>query len=232
MAVFAAHPDCAMVFHDAVVIDANTREKIRGGKRALGSRMFSTHEIILGDGGMIPTASIVVKRAVMMDKPTWYRDAPVGDYPLALRASTLGKAVYIDRVMSVYRANTPHSWTQRHVPSIPTRLSYAEKIDAMLEGFAAEQGPQFDRAIRFTISKYYSDVLVRLQGSLGEKRSIYKTVRRKLSVSDRVLSWVAVNTGIRLVLAKDLLRKTRTLVRIMISHFTNEAVHDAWTESR
>ncbi|MDA3878599.1 MAG: glycosyltransferase, partial [Halothiobacillus sp.] len=198
LAIFDAYPDCAMVFHDATVIDANTGETLRTGRRALRSRMFNTHEIILGDGGMIPTASILVRRAVLVDKPAWYRDAPVGDYPMALRGSALGKIAYLDRVMSVYRANTPHSWTRRHLPSISARLDYAKRIESMLQGFAAEHGPQFDHAIRFTVSKYYSDVLVRLQGSLEDKRAIYAAVRRKLLLSDRVISWIEVKSGMRL----------------------------------
>jgi glycosyltransferase involved in cell wall biosynthesis len=221
---FRAYPQCALVFHAAAYVDNETGEQTRTSRQSLFSRILSTNEIILGDGGLIPTASILVRREIALDLPFWYHQAPVGDYPLALHAALCGKIAYLDRTMSVYRTNVPHSWTQRYIPDINSRMQYARQIEAMFSGFSAESGHHFDQAIREMVSKYYSDPLVRLPGSAEEKRRLYNEVTDKLQGSDRWLTWLAVKYGLRLPLLKDLLRKSRSLWRLIKAHVLSERV--------
>lgn len=216
--VFRAHPQCALVFHTAAYVDSETGKQIRTSRQSLFSRTIGPDEIILGDGGLIPTASILVRREIALDLPLWCLQAPVGDYPLALRAALCGKIVYLDRIMSVYRTNVPHSWTQRHVPDINSRMQYAQQIETMFSGFSAESGHRFDEAAHEMISKYYSDPLVRLPSSSEDKLRFYSEVVGKLRGSDRWLTWLAVKYGLRLPLLKDMLRKSRSMRRLIKAH--------------
>lgn len=222
--IFRAHPKCALVFHAAAYVDSQTGDQTRTSKQSLFSRMLSVDEIIVGDGGLIPTASILVRREIALDMPLWCLQAPVGDYPLVLRAALLGKIAYLDRVMSIYRTNVPCSWTQRHLPEINSRMQYAQRIEAMFSGFSIDSGHRFDRATREIISKYYSDPLVRLPYPVEEKRDIYDKVSGKLRGSDRWLTWLAVKYGLRLPLLKDLLRKSRSLFRLIKVHVLSERI--------
>lgn len=224
MAIFRTHPGCSLVFHAAAYIDSDTGNQTRTSRQSLFSRMLTTEEVILGDGGFMPTASILVRREIAFDTPLWYREAPVGDYALALHAALAGKIAYLDRVMSAYRINVPHSWTQRHIPDIGSRIQYARQIDAMFSGFSAETGHSFDSATHEMISKYYSDPMVRLQGSKEDKRRLYEEVASKLLGSDRWLAWLAVKFGLRLPLLKDLLRKLRSLKRLIKAHIFGERI--------
>jgi len=224
IAVFRAHPECTLVFHAAAYIDNETGKQTRTSRQSLFSRMLSTEEIILGDGGLMPTASILVRRELALDPPTWYHQAPVGDYPLALRAALNGKVAYLDRIMSVYRTNVPHSWTKRYVPEIGSRIQYARQIEAMFSGFSTESDHRFDAATSEMVSKYYSDPLVRLPGSKDDRRRFHDEVASKLCGSDRWMTWLAVRFGLRLPLLKDLVRKLRSLRRLIKSHLFGERI--------
>lgn len=224
MAIFRAHPECTLVFHAAAYIDNETGNQTRTSRQSLFSRILSTEEVILGDGGLMPTASILVRREIAFDSPAWCRQAPVGDYPLALRAALSGKVAYLDRIMSVYRTNVPHSWTKRYVPDITSRMQYARQIEAMFSGFSAETGNRFNAATREMISKYYSDPLVRLPGSKEDRRRFHDEVAPKLCGSDRWMTWLAVRFGLRLPLLKDLVRKLRSLKRLIKSHLFGERI--------
>lgn len=224
MAIFRAHPLCALVFHAAAYIDSETGKRTRTSRQSLFSRILSTEEVILGDGGLMPTASILVRRDIALNLPIWYHQAPVGDYPLALRAALSGKVAYLDRIMSVYRTNVPHSWTQRYVPDIASRIQYARQIETMFSGFSADCDNRYDEATHEMISKYYSDPLVRLPGSKADKRRFYDEVSGKLRGSDRWLAWLAVRFDLRLALLKDLLRKSRSLKRLIKAHVLGERI--------
>lgn len=222
--IFRAHPQCTLVFHAAAYVDSESGGQTRTSRQALFSRMLSTDEVILGDGGLIPTASILMRRDIALDLPSWYHQAPVGDYPLALRATLRGKVAYLDRIMSVYSTNVPHSWTQRYVPDMGSRMLYARQIEAMFAGFSAESGRRFDWAIREMISKYYSDPLVRLPGSMEERRRFYHEAAEKLQGSDRLLAWLATRCGLKLPFIKDIVRKSRSLRRLIMSHAFGERI--------
>ena len=224
--IFRSRPKCMLVFHASVASDLNRNLHFSKIGHYFFSRLIGTNEIILGDGGLMPTASILVKRAVIQDLPDWWKAAPIGDYPMALRAAAMGEVAYIDRVMSVYRTNVPHSWTSRHKPQLASRMEYARRIESMLLGFAAEYGHRFDKPVAAMISKYYSDPLVRLPGTLSEKQAFYAQVAKKLNPADRLLTWIAVTTGMRMVLIKDLLRKSRTALRLAMAHLRSERVND------
>lgn len=224
VAIFRAHPECALVFHAAAYVDSQNGEKTRTSRQSLFSRMLSVDEIILGDGGLIPTASILVRREVTLDMPNWCKQAPVGDYPLALRSALHGEIAYIDKCMSVYRTNVPNSWTERHLPNINSRMQYAQRIESMFSGFSIESGHRFDEAIREMVSKYYSDPLVRLPSTLEERCRFHRDVACKLLGSDRWLAWLAVKRDLRLPIVKDILRKFRSLSRLVKSHVRSKRI--------
>lgn len=216
--VFRNNPGCSLVFHGANIIDASSGQRVGRSRWSLRDRRFTLEELIAGDGGMVPTASILIRRSVLVSRPDWAMDAPVGDYPLVLHAGVCGDVVYLDRTMSVYRCNVPHSWTQRHAPTLAHRLRYAQQIDAMLASVRATDratSPSVDKAIQYTVSKYYSDVLVQIDGPRSERKNIYALVRGKLSGSDRMFAWLAGNLGVRLKRSKNTLRMMRTLSRLL-----------------
>jgi glycosyltransferase involved in cell wall biosynthesis len=217
--VFLREPTCSLVFHSARVVDAMTGHDVAISRWSRHSRRFTRNELVLGDGGLIQTASMLVRRDVFETRKPWALQAPIGDYPLVLAASLAGTVEYIDRCMSVYRANVPHSWTSRHQPTIAHKLQYASGIETMLSGFAAN-APDATRAARKMISKYYSDAIVLSQGTQRERREAWVAHAGKIQGLDRLFAWLAARTPLRLPRMKVAFRKANTALRLMAARLT------------
>lgn len=221
--VLTANPSARLIYHAAGTIDAEGRRLAHRIRRGWFSRVVTANEVILGDGGLIPTSSMLIEKSLMMNEPDWQRDAPVGDYPLGIRAAIEGEVIYLDREMCDYRMSVPHSWTQRHVATFENRLDYARRIDTMLTGVAAEK-PAYRRAVTSVVSKYYSDVLVRYTTDAEQQSRLYRELRTRMIGFDRLLAWLAICANIRLPGLKDTLRKIKTFSRLVRGHLMTRRI--------
>ncbi|MDE1211678.1 glycosyltransferase [Vibrio aestuarianus] len=106
------HPKVDICFHPAFELKNNKINKALS-KHVGNNKIFTTSEVILGNGGFMPTASLLIKRNVLTNLPLWYDDAPVGDYFFQIFGSLNGGALYINKTMCVYRKNSDGSWSQK-----------------------------------------------------------------------------------------------------------------------
>lgn len=105
------YPNCNMSFHPA--------NKLHNGKflgdiskHCNSSKIFSTQEIILGDGGFCPSASLMFRKKILENFPKeLFEKVPVVDYFLQILGSLEGGALYINRTMSIYRMGDINSWS-------------------------------------------------------------------------------------------------------------------------
>ena len=121
------HPECDISFHPAMCIDANGMnppEEV--GKHASATLVMPAETLILNGGGYMPTASMMFKRKTLEDLPHWFYRVPFGDYFIQCLASFNAGALYINSVMSVYRANAPGSLSVKH--SCYKNKSYVDLI--------------------------------------------------------------------------------------------------------
>lgn len=104
--------NCGLCFHATKVIDNydNVERYIKPYKESCVS---PTRDIILGGGGFISTNSIMYRKELMDNVPSFYLASPIGDYPLQILASTRKYAYYINDVMSVYRFGVQGSFTDK-----------------------------------------------------------------------------------------------------------------------
>jgi glycosyltransferase involved in cell wall biosynthesis len=223
--VFRRYPECVLVFHPAFTVDAVTGKQGITGKWSPYSRMMSAREIILGDGGLIPTASMMLRREPALSRqPVWVDEAAVPDYALALWATCIGQVAYINRTMSAYRTNVEASWSSRHAQVLTYRAEHAAKIDSMFTSFLKETNFKHHAAAARMVSKYYSDPLVRIPGDRAEAWAIYQKSSSKMIGTDRALAWLAARHGVRLSRLKSLLRKVHTSVRLLRAMLANRRI--------
>ena len=223
IAVFEQQPDCVLVFHAARTIDAETGREGVTGRRSPWSRLMRTQEVILGDGGFIPTASIMLK-AVPVLTPAWVAHAPVPDYASQMWSACVGRVAYIDRVMSVWRTNVPHSWSNRHTEEFSYRFEHARQIERMFGDFLTTGASRYHKEAARMVSKYYSDVIVRVATDNEQTRQAYEQIADKLSGSDRALAWLAARYGVRLPAIKTALRKADSLQRLVYSLLATQRI--------
>jgi glycosyltransferase involved in cell wall biosynthesis len=225
IAVFEQQSDCVLVFHAAKTIDVVTGREGVTGRRSPYSRFMRTEEVILGDGGFIPTASTMV-RGVPGLSPNWVINAPAPDYAAQIQSACLGRVAYIDRVMSVYRTNVPGSWSSRHSSDLSHRIEHARKIERMFDEFLRADGAPYGNAAAHMVSKYYSDALVRIPADSQQKQEFYKEVSAKMIGSDRLLAWLAARWGLSLPGIKTFIRKIRSLARLIYSLLSTRRIRD------
>lgn len=149
--------NCQMSFHSAIdKWEDNSRKDEITTKQAKSNQLFTASEIIKGGGGFCPTTSLILKREVVENLPQWYKKAPFGDYFLQVFGSLKGGALYIDRPMSVYRRNTPGSWSNT-MQDIYKREKMFEKMMISLDNMDDCLNKQFHSEIMKIKSDQYLD---------------------------------------------------------------------------
>lgn len=104
-------PECHMSFHPAEARIENAESGKVIARHAKKNKIFTASEVILGGGGFSPTGATIFNREVIDNLPEFFEETPVGDYYMQILGSVHGGALYIDRVMSVYRQGIEGSWS-------------------------------------------------------------------------------------------------------------------------
>ena len=100
-----AHPDFSMCFHNARVV-------YEGGESPPASHLMTQAqkaEFSLDDitrDWHIATGSVLYRRALMLNLPTWVHDSVVVDLPLLSILASRGRVGFLNEEMSVYRVNS------------------------------------------------------------------------------------------------------------------------------
>lgn len=205
VAILKSDPHIMLTCHAVRRVDALSGDVVDIKMPARKSRLLTTNEIILGDGDFIPTCSIVVRRSVFENRPTWWTNAPVGDYPLVLRASQLGRVAYQNRVMGTYRINVPASWTTVSESKSDIRYRYmlALEIKKIMRGFNENSGFKYYRSTSFITRRYLYNAIVRSTGDVSHKYETLKLESDSLSYFDLALARIALATGRKLGKVRD-----------------------------
>jgi glycosyltransferase involved in cell wall biosynthesis len=144
------HPDCGLCFHatEVELVGEGNRDRMKPYKR---SCISPTEDIIRGGGGgYVATSSILYRKVTMDHAPSFFWNAPTGDYPLQLITSVKNYAFYINEFMSVYRSGVVGSWTS----TMSSDANKVEKNNKLYHNIAIML-KDFDK---FTYGKY-SDVI-------------------------------------------------------------------------
>jgi len=129
------YPDVNICFTPACVVsdvDSSSVNLLAYHSRV--EKIFSADEVIVGDGGFMPTISLCLRRNVFDSAPDWlYSMLPVGDYPLQVIASLPNGALYLPDVTCAYRQTSEGSWTSRVYNNAKNRVKFeAEFIDMLM----------------------------------------------------------------------------------------------------
>ena len=199
------HPACDICFHSAVRYDALEPDKNEiKADYGVSQKIFTTREVIVGEGGFMPTTSIILRKRVIENLPEWYHKAPVGDYYLQILGSLNGGALYLGDNMAVYRANNKGSWTER-AKSADFRLNFylkqmeaLDQADSYLKNFSTE----FNTVKRILLKRILKDKLI----GLKERNKIYYNHIGNLKFIDRFL-WKTVYRNRSVVNSASVVKK-------------------------
>lgn len=150
-----AHPEVDLCTHGALVTQ-NGRFHGYMPSRLWGG-ILSADEIIRGM--RLPTASLLIRREAYL-RMTPPREILFNDTALLLQTCMRGGALYLPRCMSVYRYQTPGSWSAAHRGQ--ARMDARKTEQAQLEAFDQWTEGRFHRAVLWrTTRNDTSDLLAR-----------------------------------------------------------------------
>ncbi|MGD0960005.1 MAG: glycosyltransferase [Methylomonas sp.] len=114
VAILSKFNNIDICIHSCYSKSAQTGQEILAGVRSSSDCILSLSEIITDEIVYVPSASMIIRRNALIQIANWMSEnlPPCGDYFIQVFASKRGGAYYLNKPMSIYRINTPGSWTQ------------------------------------------------------------------------------------------------------------------------
>lgn len=211
------HLDCSMCFHATDIVKVG-KGKIDVIKPYNENCISTTDDIILGDGGFMATNSIIYRKYVMDNAPDFYFNAPVGDYPLQILASTKNYAYYINEFMSVYRVGVEGSWSDRMI-SVKNKeekiINLRKKIINMLTEFNEYSNRRYSNAINKKILINEFEILITKKKIKQLKMPKYKIIYDFLGLKGKAKIYARCympNTYIKLINIKRCIKENCKMI--------------------
>lgn len=135
--------------------------------------LIDVADIISGDGGFMPTASLCVRRSIFDEFPEFYYGyMPVGDYPTQVLSALSGGAIYLPVCSTAYRENSTGSWSMNIMAHKVKRLNFElEFLDLILK-MRGVTGVRYKKAYdKVFMSHYFS--LIEMALSLENSEAVH-----------------------------------------------------------
>lgn len=184
------NPECSMCVHAAYKVNSNKRKLISHARPNRGNKVFTVDEVIKGDGGIFATNSILYPTVFRTNRPDFYENALVDDYPLAIYLALQGAVYYIDEFMSAYRVGVKNSWTSKYLSSIERRAAHWDMIVDMLNEINRYSEYKYDIAIKEHIQNIKFNLML-WQGKFKEaKRGDFKETYSALDIISKTIIFI------------------------------------------
>ena len=187
IAVFRDRPEVSICFHAARLFDQSLGGFVGTVNVGASPRDWSLDEVIVGGGGLLPTASVMVRATALCPMDEWLLKFDVADYPIAIWAAAKGVCHSLPMAMSVYRTNVAHSWTKTNTGQVDREWKHTLAAIDLLSAFPAKAGrPDATAAVERMIRRYIRDFAA-VHGSNAMLRlPDFAALRPSLSKGDRV----------------------------------------------
>ena len=194
------HPECSAVVHNSRFFSVKTGESyVRYGDC---DRDVSVAECISSGSAAFHTSSIMERRELSIDPPAFvYSISGVGDYPRAIYLVMSGTVHYFGRVMSVYRAGTSGSWTERVAQNEERMIKLNRDIVRMLEMADEYSEGRYSAEISAAVN-LHEHTLCLLEHRYGDMfckkyREYNRAIPMKLRMKYRILALFPFLFGLR-----------------------------------
>lgn len=180
------YPKIDISFHPVYELKTGKKGKILS-KYSDKNKIFKTSDVILGDGGFMPTNSLIFKKKIIKELPKWfYEIAPVGDYYLQIFAARNAGALYINQTMAIYRKGHAESWSHS-MKSIETLKQYRIKTDICYNYLFKEFNNEYNDEIKTMISRSNLSTLSKVQLPMRYKINLYNEKKDIFSLKQKIM---------------------------------------------
>lgn len=182
------YSDCEMSFHPVLrqSINGKRREKILA-RHSGHNKIFKTRQLVLGAAKFCPTVSFIFTKDTFTSIPQWLFDAPCTDYFLQILASLKGGALYINKIMAVYRSHSIGSWTEKVSKDKNLIHSYFFGMIQSLEEINAHTHNQFINEISIIKKKLCFFMSVNPALSLENRKEIFRQNKKLFDLKRKIL---------------------------------------------
>ncbi|MCX7102464.1 MAG: glycosyltransferase, partial [Methylobacter sp.] len=128
VAVLRRFNDIDITFHSCYEQYENENKKTLSRVVSSTDKLFSLPEIIAGDGNFMPSASLLIRRSLLVSTQDWFESTkpPLGDYFIQVFGAQRGGGYYINKPMSIYRISE-RGWTRSTNKSIDSIIAFETK---------------------------------------------------------------------------------------------------------
>lgn len=132
---FKLNPKCGICFHPSISLNCLTNNKVVIGKYDNKDSIVDINDVIIKKHEMIPTAACIVTKEVLkrvLEYKSTRTYLTVGDLYFQIFGALDAGAIYVDKVMSLYRHFTPHSWSIAQQKSLKNQFKH---LSAMAKSY-------------------------------------------------------------------------------------------------
>ena len=160
------HPDYSASTHRAKVFDVKRNRFIKS--TGTKSKILTAEDMIIGGGGIVPTASIVCRRD-LYKLPPFGLYLGFGDYQRQIFLALYGDIRNFKEEMSVYRTNVPYSWTSRiKQAATESRINHQKTKMNLLIELDEFTNRKFSNAIELKILEMQLDLFINYKENIVE----------------------------------------------------------------
>lgn len=105
-----ANPEYVICFHKVMIL--KNKRLVKDYITKVPADTTTLNDLIKY-GNYIHTPSVLFRNGLIKEFPEWYKDVPIGDYPLYILLAQYGKIKFINEVMAVYRVHKGGIWSHR-----------------------------------------------------------------------------------------------------------------------
>lgn len=124
---FELNPKCGICFHPSISLNCLTNNRVMIGKYDNKDTVIDINDVIIKKYEMIPTASCIVTKEVLeivLEYKSTRSYLTVGDLYFQIFGALNAGAIYINKVMSLYRHFTPYSWSIAQQKSLDNQFKH------------------------------------------------------------------------------------------------------------
>jgi glycosyltransferase involved in cell wall biosynthesis len=179
------HNDCLISFHPSNIVYNQTISSEVTGRHSENDKVFNVREVIKGDGGFCPTASIIIKKDVVDNLPDFFAKAPVGDFFLQVVAANSAGALYIDRTMSAYRIHPSGVWTSK-LTNYESLYNAAIGMSKSLKEMDEFYNFHYHQEIIFVLSNLFIGIISNITFNIEDRINTYNICKNIFSSKQRI----------------------------------------------
>ncbi len=203
------NPECSMCVHAAYRVTSDKKKLKSHVRPNRGNKVFMVEEILEGGGPLFATNSILYPAIFNTNRPDFYKNTRVGDYPLVIYLALQGTVYYIDEFMSAYRVGLKGSWTSRFNSSIEIRVAHWDNIVDMLNDINRYSEYKYDITIKKQIQNIKLNLMLDQRKFKEAKEGEFKETYSALDIKSKTIIFIKQFKQYCLSIVKVLINKKK-----------------------